>query len=93
LFLAVREALNNVVKHANASEVRMQLRVEDSHLDLSIEDDGSGLSESQRQGEGLRNMRQRLERASGQCVIESTASGGTRVAFKLPLRPTASVQR
>ena len=43
LFLAVREALNNVVKHAHATEVRVCLRLSDRSFKLAIEDDGRGL--------------------------------------------------
>jgi signal transduction histidine kinase/ligand-binding sensor domain-containing protein len=93
LFLAVREALNNVVKHAHATEVRLQLRLEDSHLALSVEDDGRGIPPAHTVGDGLRNMQDRLERASGSCVISPRESGGTRVLFRMPLRPILAADR
>lgn len=87
LFLAVKESLNNVVRHADATEVRLSLYVADSSLRLTVEDNGRGISESPA-GEGqdgLENMRERIEKLSGTLLIETMPGTGTRISFTLPL--------
>ena len=98
VFLVVREALTNIVKHAHAACVRLRLRVEDETLHCRIEDDGHGFApEAPAHGErnGLRNMRARIEELGGEIQIFSALSGsagaspatGARVVFSVPLRP------
>jgi signal transduction histidine kinase len=88
LLMAVKEALQNVVKHAAASQVRLAFRQERHTLQISVRDDGRG--ESAKPGgnchHGLVNMRQRLAEIGGQCEIRSSdGSAGTCVCFTLPL--------
>ena len=93
LFLAVREALNNVAKHAHAQAVTLSLRLGDDMLEIDVEDDGIGFDVSrlpvQANHDGLGNMRQRMREISGGCTIDSATGRGTRVSFRLPL-PTFS---
>jgi signal transduction histidine kinase len=86
LFLAVKEALHNIVKHAHASEVWLRVTATDSALHLAIEDNGCGFDRAPEDAwaDGLRNMRQRLAEIGGTCRIESHTGAGTRVAFDLP---------
>ena len=87
VFLAVKEALNNVARHSGAHNVQVRLMIEPGSLILVIEDDGVGFDpEAVRPGcDGLSNMRQRLVRTGG--VLEvSTASGrGTVLTMRTPL--------
>ena len=94
LFLAFKEALNNVVKHSKATEVIISLEVRWNGFVLSVEDDGCGFngevmagpeSRGGRGGNGLINMRRRLEELHGNCIIGSEPGRGTRVAFELEL--------
>ena len=91
LFLAVKEALNNVVKHAQASEVWLRVRVAESSLQWEIEDNGRGFAAPPEDAlaDGLRNMRQRLAEMGGKCSIESSPGAGARIQFELPLRKHA----
>jgi signal transduction histidine kinase len=84
LFMAVKEALNNVLKHAQATEVRVSLAVENGKLMVSIDDNGSGFSPGAEReaGEGLRNMKQRLEQIDGKLRIDSAPGKGTRVQME-----------
>lgn len=91
LFLAFKEALNNAVKHANATEVRIALTAEESHFVVTIEDNGRGLPGSgnsandeppRRLGHGLENMRERLASIGGECSFEVGSNGGTRIIFR-----------
>jgi signal transduction histidine kinase len=88
VFLAFKEAVNNVVKHAQASEVWVRLRLQPDHFTLSVEDDGRGPggldAPSARTRNGLRNMRKRMEDLHGEFFIGPGTRGGTRVRLTIP---------
>ena len=86
LFLVIKEALNNVVKHAQASEVWLRAQATEEGLDFSIEDNGRGFAQAPDDAlaDGLRNMRQRLADIGGECRIESRPGAGTKVSLHLP---------
>jgi signal transduction histidine kinase/ligand-binding sensor domain-containing protein len=87
LFLVAKEALNNVIKHSKATEVRVQLnRTEDSVV-LAVEDDGCGCfpEPPAGAGHGLANMRYRTQQAGGQFRWFSQVGRGTTVEARLPL--------
>jgi len=98
LFLAFKEALNNAVKHAHTSEVRISLAINGKGFTLHLEDKGCGFTPdatgngSPREpgrlsgGYGLANMRRRLSEIGGRCEIQSTPGTGTRVAFVVPVK-------
>ena len=83
----VREALNNAIKHAQASEVelRCERTVEGDFL-FAIEDDGIGISADPEKEHhyGLYTMRERAERLQGELHYGSRESGGTRVQLRVP---------
>ena len=89
LFLALKEALNNVLKHAAASEARIRLSIVDTVLTLAVEDNGRGFDPAAlppgRPGHGLENLRQRIEGLGGQFQCESAPGRGTRLTFTLKL--------
>jgi signal transduction histidine kinase len=91
LFLAVREALNNVVKHARARAASLSLRLADGMLAITVEDDGIGFDCSQLPADteqnGLANMQQRMREIGGTCTIDSVPGRGTRVTLSLPWPP------
>jgi signal transduction histidine kinase/ligand-binding sensor domain-containing protein len=93
LFLALKESLNNVVRHADASEVRLRLTATDELLSVIVEDNGRGFAKAPDStgADGLHNMRQRLSAMGGRCVIESTPGAGTRVCLFLPWPPRGEV--
>src|SRR5262249_10819427 len=95
VFLAFKEALHNVVKHAAASEVRIVLTLKKSAFELVVSDDGRGFdfrngtaNDSRRisAGNGLGNMSRRLKEIGGRCDIESVPGRGTRIVFAVPLK-------
>ncbi len=92
LYLATKEALNNIVKHAHATEVRLRLVLDRDHFTLTIEDDGRGFAADDRLtrpgADGLINLTQRLERLGGQCRIRSEPGQGTSVEMQVPQRHT-----
>jgi signal transduction histidine kinase len=84
----VQEAITNVVRHAAARTVTVGLRVTSAEsgeecLELTVEDDGSGLPESPQPGRGLKNMRARAEGLGGTLEFERLGPG-TRVRLRLP---------
>jgi len=83
MMMVVKEALNNTVKHAAASEVNLTLECDDRKLVVVVHDNGSGFApeDSRRFGNGLLNMRQRLESIGGEIQIRSTPGGGTNVTL------------
>lgn len=87
LYLAFKEAIHNIVKHAGATEVHIGLTVEAGILSLEIADDGRGLpaEAAAGTGNGLRNMRERMEAAHGSLRVESSPGRGTRLTFHAPL--------
>ncbi len=87
LFMVFREALNNVVKHAKATEVRIAFGVADAQLEVSVADNGQGMDAAGTVagGEGLASMRTRIERLGGTLDIRSGLGQGTRLKFVVPL--------
>jgi signal transduction histidine kinase/ligand-binding sensor domain-containing protein len=100
LFLAFKEALNNVVKHSGASEVSVKLTLGAKGFVLAAQDNGRGFNvdlasacgsadpDRVEGGHGLANMRLRLEEIGGGCEIRSAPKAGTSVTFTVPLRTT-----
>ncbi len=84
LFMAVKEALNNALKHAQATEVRVGLGVTDGRMTITIRDNGRGflVSEARAKGEGLGNMNRRLEQIGGRLELESEPGRGTCVRME-----------
>jgi len=97
LFLALKESLNNIVKHSQATEVWLRLKLEGNQLTLIVEDNGKGISsggpaeaDRLRSGHGLANLTRRLESVGGRCEIHSAAGKGTRVELSARLAEIAS---
>jgi ligand-binding sensor domain-containing protein/signal transduction histidine kinase len=94
VFLAVKEAVNNVVKHAHASAASLRLRLEPSHFALEIEDNGRGLAgldeKAAQTRNGLRNMRKRMEDIGGAFSIGPAPEGGTLIRLTAPLNRNAA---
>ena len=86
LLLAVKEAFNNIIRHASATEVRLQMTQAGDQIEISIADNGRGFDwNTVRRGSGLTNLCERLKELDGQCHIESQAGKGTTVKFTVPL--------
>lgn len=92
LLLVVKEALNNVVRHAQATEVWLGLTLAGNDLSLTICDDGCGLPvgpPGEGRHDGLRNMRRRMEDLGGTCTVESGPGTGTTLRLRLRLSPAS----
>jgi signal transduction histidine kinase len=88
VFLAFKEAVNNVVKHSRATEARVKLQLEPGKFVLSVEDNGRGLGDlsEKKLRNGLKNMRQRLADVHGEFEIAPGANGGTVVRLIVPIK-------
>jgi signal transduction histidine kinase len=88
LFRIVQEAINNVLRHAQARHVYVTLRRAADHLQLRVADDGQGFdAQLPRSGGhvGLWSMRERVEQLGGQFEVHSSADQGTSVTAWVPL--------
>lgn len=87
LALALREAVTNVLRHARAARVEVELHADGSHAELLIVDDGRGGADDS--GHGLAGMRERLAAVGGTLVIDSPPGAGTRLRLRVPRLPDA----
>ena len=87
LFMVVKEALHNAVKHSGATEITLSVQLQNDLLHLSIADNGRGFSSPKENAlaDGLRNMRQRAADLGGHCTIASQPGTGTNVRVELTL--------
>jgi signal transduction histidine kinase len=93
LYRLAQEALNNIRKHAHATNVWLNLSFDDKGANLVVRDDGQGfdmikaLDAARGRGSvGILQMRERTERAGGTFEIETDVGKGTTIRVKLPLR-------
>jgi signal transduction histidine kinase len=104
LFMVVKEAVNNVAKHARASRVRIRIAVDSDRFKLMIEDNGCGFQVpsatstskpasgriGRPSGNGLDNMRHRIESLGGEFQLHSAPGTGTRIEASLAFAPGGS---
>jgi signal transduction histidine kinase len=89
LFRIAQEALNNVAKHAHASNVNVSIERSVDGFTMSVWDDGVGIEAAasgarRRPGLGMVTMRERTQAVGGRFEVRSASSGGTRVAVRIP---------
>jgi signal transduction histidine kinase len=87
--MAVKEAINNIKKHARATEITVNMAFTNLRLTISIQDDGCGFEPAGIvAGNGIKNLKQRLQDIGGTCRIESRPGQGTTVQLQLEIKPT-----
>lgn len=92
LLMAVKESLNNIVRHATATQVEFGMGVMDGKLEIVISDDGKGFDVGAHgDGHGLKNLKARLTNLGGNCEVFSSSGQGTTVTIRLPLSAPISV--
>lgn len=86
IFMVIKEALHNIVKHAGATRVEISISIPPGKLLCSIKDNGSGIMTKKNNhfGNGLRNMQQRINETGGTLVINSDHGKGTLVKLEVP---------
>jgi signal transduction histidine kinase len=86
LYRVLQESLSNIVRHAQASEVRVGLCRHEHCLSLTVRDNGVGLPQpGARRGHGLRGIAQRVSEAGGRLDIASTPGAGTALTMSFPI--------
>jgi signal transduction histidine kinase len=87
IFLIVKEALTNILRHAGASEVHLQIKAAPKNLDIVIADNGKGFdtkaAAAAGQHNGLDNMRRRAAAVGGKLALTSSPGSGTRVELSV----------
>ena len=83
----MKEALHNLVKHAQASQAQVELELGGGRLELWVIDDGCGFhaEDGRPGGNGLRNMRHRAGEIGGRLRVDSSPGQGTRIHLSVPL--------
>jgi two-component system, NarL family, sensor kinase len=85
IYRIVQEAVNNILKHADAKEINIQLIGQDDHLTIMIEDDGKGFdTQSKKSGRGLKNIVTRSLWLNGSINIDSSPGRGTTITTEIP---------
>jgi ligand-binding sensor domain-containing protein/signal transduction histidine kinase len=102
MLLAFEEALGNALKHANATAVIVEMKLESQMLEITITDNGAGFdtakptsnpdAKGRRERHGVSGMKLRLQKVGGECRLNSVAGIGTVVKFFMPLKHTFSNQ-
>ena len=88
LFLAVKEALNNLLRHSQATVAEVAVHRHRQELVVTIRDDGCGFDPAaESQGNGLRNMQLRAKEAGGRLTVKSSPGQGCTFEFRVPLAP------
>lgn len=89
IFRVLQEAVNNIMRHANATEITLQMVKYDAELSVLVEDNGNGFHVEEvlrsNSGLGLRNIRSRVEFLNGQVFFDSYPGKGTTVNISIPL--------
>lgn len=84
LFLCLKEAVNNVYKHSHANTLKLSFSQEKNSFFMRISDNGTGIQDEESKGNGLRNMKRRMNELSGECTVVSE-NPGTCLVFKITL--------
>ncbi|TND00511.1 MAG: signal transduction histidine kinase [Bacteroidetes bacterium] len=86
IYRIVQEAVNNILKHAEAKEINIQLVGQDDHLSIMIEDDGKGFDPGEKKsGRGLKNIVTRSLWLKGSINIDSSPGRGTTITTEIPV--------
>ncbi|WP_312300044.1 sensor histidine kinase [Chryseobacterium sp.] len=84
MFLCLKEAVNNAYKHSQADQLKLTFSQNANVFIMKISDNGKGIPEECRKGNGLRNMKRRMDELNGECRILSEKPG-TSLFFKITL--------
>ncbi len=83
LFLCLKEALNNAYKHSQSNQIKLSFIQKDKQFMMKISDNGIGIHHEKPEGNGLRNMKRRMQEQNGHCEV--TTENGTHLRFRIDL--------
>jgi two-component system, NarL family, sensor histidine kinase DesK len=84
LFLCLKEAVNNAYKHSEGDTLKLSFSQEGNLFLMNIQDNGKGIPYEHSEGNGLRNMKRRMQEQEGECEI-ITSESGTDLIFKIEI--------
>ncbi|MGS2763014.1 tetratricopeptide repeat-containing sensor histidine kinase [Sinomicrobium sp. M5D2P9] len=85
VYRIVQELISNILKHAEATRAEVQLTKHEDHLNIVINDNGKGFQKNRKQGIGLRNIKERLQKVQGTLDIDSGSGSGTSITIDIPI--------
>lgn len=85
LYRVLQELINNVIKHANATQVNVLLYLQDKNLILMVEDNGVGMQNKNKKGHGVLNIKSRIDMVKGTINFQPSEESGTSAIIKVPL--------
>jgi ligand-binding sensor domain-containing protein/signal transduction histidine kinase len=86
LFFVYKETINNIQKHAMATEVNINIEAKDNNLLMQVTDNGKGFDISKpTHRNGLKNIKQRMQKWGGTCTVQSSPGKGAILKIKLPI--------
>jgi len=91
VYRIVQECTTNCVRHANAKHVKVELRLDDESLKVTITDDGVGLKSNNINGFGLIGMRERVSALGGRIAFDTAEGKGLQVRVLIPLENTLTL--
>lgn len=83
LFLCLKEAFNNAYKHSQSNQLKLSFVQKNKEFMMEISDNGIGINHEKPEGNGLRNMKKRMEEQDGHCEV--TTENGTHLFFRIDL--------
>ncbi|GAA5093604.1 hypothetical protein GCM10023210_24430 [Chryseobacterium ginsengisoli] len=83
LFLCLKETLNNAYKHSQSNQIKLSFIQKDKEFMMKISDNGIGINHEKSEGNGLRNMKRRMQEQNGHCEV--TTENGTHLFFRIDL--------
>ena len=95
LYFALREGIINAIRHSRATELNLSLTQDQTTCRVGLRDNGVGFDKNSTVGGGgfgLKGMKERIEKAGGQLVIETAPGKGTQIAIAVPLRAKTSTK-
>lgn len=84
MFLCLKEALNNAYKHSQSDQLKLSFIQKDKEFKMKVSDNGVGIKNENSEGNGLRNMKRRMQEQNGECQVLSEGPG-TEVIFQILL--------
>ncbi|MEM9749114.1 MAG: ATP-binding protein, partial [Actinomycetota bacterium] len=85
LLATVTESLSNVARHAGATTAHIEIRRLDDELQLTVSDDGQGITGTPKTRGGLSNMMWRAAELGGTCAVAANEPNGTRLTWRVPV--------
>ncbi|NOX48470.1 MAG: hypothetical protein GXO89_15980, partial [Chlorobi bacterium] len=86
VYRSIQELMNNVVKHAGATEINLTINIKNEKLNLLVRDNGKGFGDKEKEdGVGLRRIKKGLEIFKGKMEIENIKTGGTGIKIEIPV--------